>query len=446
MTTDTLPIAPTDPRPSGPPDLPEPAVNRTAPLWSRRVLSDSWYGFSAFPLALVAFVLAVSGFALGVSTLVIWVGFPILVGTVLATRAVAAWERTRLRSWQGREVSTPEYLHAGPGASRVRRALTPLRDVQSWLDLLWSGTGLVTATFAFSVVLVWWAAAAGGLTYWFWQRWLPQPDGTLASLLGLGEGRGPEIVLNTVFGVVAVLTLPAVVRFAAWAHAALAMTLLDSRAELQAELRRVTGARTAAQVAEVDALRRLERDIHDGPQQRLVRLSMDLGRARRQVDDDPELAREILDGALEQARETVAELRQLSRGIAPPLLVDRGLAPALAELAARHTTTVDLHVDVPTDLPDAVQTAAYFVVSEALTNVAKHAGARTVRVRVQLEAQPEGDQVVVEVLDDGVGGAHPAKGRGLAGLQVRVAALGGNLDLRSPAGGPTVLAARIPRG
>lgn len=410
----------------------------------RRLLPDTVYALSAFPIALVAFVVGVTGFAVGVSTLIVWVGLPVLVGTVMAARAFAGLERIRLRRWQGRDVSSPDYLSAGPGAGRVRRSLVPLRDVQSWLDMLWSGTGLVTGTFAFSVALTWWAAAAGGLTYWFWQRWLPEPDSSLASILGLGEGRGPEIMLNSVFGVVAVLTLPWAVRFAAWTHASLATTLLDSRAELQAELRRALGARTAAQAAEVDALRRLERDIHDGPQQRLVRLSMDLGRAKRQMGTDPGRAEEIIDSALEQARETVAELRALSRGIAPPLLVDRGLAAALAEVAARHTGDVALRVEVPEDLGATIDTTVYFVVSEALTNVAKHAVADTVNVDVLASDGPQGS-VEVTVRDDGRGGAALAKGRGLAGLATRLQAVGGVLEVDSPTGGPTVVRARIPR-
>ena len=155
--------------------------------------------------------------------------------------------------------------------------------------------------------------------------------------------------------------------------------LLSSRAELQQEVRRVEGGRDAAREAEAASLRRLERDIHDGPQQRLVRLTMDLGRARRQLADDPERASETIDAALLQARETVDELRSLSRGIAPPLLVDRGLTAALGELTVRSEVPVEATIDVPHTLPPHVETAVYFVVAEALTNVAKHSERRPVR-------------------------------------------------------------------
>ena len=178
------------------------------------------------------------------------------------------------------------------------------------------------------------------------------------------------------------LTLPWAVRLVTAIHASLAWVLLSSRAELQHEVARVEGGRDAARVAEAESMRRLERDIHDGPQQRLVRLTMDLGRAKRQVADDPERAAATIDEALAQARETVAELRSLSRGIAPPLLVDRGLAAALEEMLAQSVVPVESRIDVPAQLPPHVETAVYFVVAEALTNVAKHSGAASATVSV----------------------------------------------------------------
>jgi signal transduction histidine kinase len=231
-------------------------------------------------------------------------------------------------------------------------------------------------------------------------------------------------------------------RFAAALHGGLAHLLLSSRAELQQEVRRVEGGRDAARAAEAASLRRLERDIHDGPQQRLVRLQMDLGRIKKQLAEDPVLASRTVDAAMLQARETVDELRSLSRGIAPPLLVDRGLAAALGELTVRSEVPVEATVDVPDQLPPHVETAVYFVVAEARTNVAKHSGATRASVGVWLE----NGGVEVRVEDDGVGGAHPAKGSGLAGLQQRVLAADGRLEVSSPAGGPTVVNAWLPSG
>ena len=426
--------------------LPAPAWSEpTRPRGVRRFFLDSGYAFSAFFFALPAFVLVIVVLALGIGLTVLVGGVLVLWAAVMVARGFARFERIRLRGMLGKQAATPAYLSPRPEDSFWRKALLPLRDAQSWLDVVWCVVGLVTGTLAFALAVAWWSAAAGGVTYWFWERWLPydpQDNTTLAELIGLGEGRHPEIVLNSVIGAFALLTLPLVMRFAAAVHGSLAHVMLSSRAELQQEVRRVEGGRDAARVAEADSLRRLERDIHDGPQQRLVRLTMDLGRARRQLTEDPDRASETIDAALLQARETVDELRSLSRGIAPPLLVDRGLTAALGELTVRSEVPVEATIDVPDDLPPHVETAVYFVIAEALTNVAKHSEATRTSVGVWME----NGGVEVRIEDDGVGGAHLAKGSGLAGLQQRVVAADGRLELSSPEGGPTVVSAFIPVG
>ncbi|MQW74604.1 sensor histidine kinase [Nocardioides sp. dk4132] len=411
------------------------------PSGVRRVLAESGYALSAFVLALPAFVLVVVDLALGVGLSVLVGGVLLIaVGTQVA-RGFARLERYRQRVMLARTAATPAYLCAPQGAGIWRRGMTALRDPQSWLDVVWCVVGLVTATLAFAVTLLWWAVALGGLSYWAWQVFLPaQDNGGLAELLGLGDGRLAESLLNLAIGAVAALTLPYAVRLVTLLHAGTARVLLSSRADLQAEVRRAADGRSAARAAEAASLRRLERDIHDGPQQRLVRLSMDLGRARRQLERDPEAVAGTIDGALEQARETVEELRRLSRGIAPPLLVDRGLQVALEDLAARSAVPVEATVQAPAQLSPHVETTAYFVASEALTNVAKHSAASGAR----LEVRTEDGALLVRVADDGAGGAHPAKGLGLAGLAQRVAAAEGRLEVDSPVGGPTVVTARIP--
>jgi signal transduction histidine kinase len=433
--------------------LPMTQTSPSAPAWRepvpprgvRRVLYDSAYAFSAFFLALPALVVVVTDLALAIGLSVLIGGVLLLWVAVMVARGFARFERIRLRGMLGKAAETPAYVCPRPEDGFWRKALTPLRDAQSWLDVMWCLVGLVTGTLAFALVVTWWAAMAGGLTYWFWQRWIPydpQDNTTLASLIGLGDGRETESWLNLGIGVFALLTLPLAMRLAAGVHGSLAHVLLSSRAELQHQVQRVEDGRSAARAAEADSLRRLERDIHDGPQQRLVRLSMDLGRAKRQLAEDPERAGETIDAALLQARETVDELRSLSRGIAPPLLVDRGLAAALGELSVRSEVPVEATVDLPTALPPHVETAVYFVVAEALTNVAKHSGATRASVGVWLEH----GGVEVRVEDDGVGGAHLAKGSGLAGLQQRVLAGDGRLEVSSPAGGPTVVNAWLPVG
>jgi signal transduction histidine kinase len=423
-------------------NTPEPASARPAerPTVLRRLALDTAYNLSALPLAIIGFVVVVTGIAVGVGLLVIWVGLAVLAGTLFAMRGLAHLERLRLRNLQLRSAPSPIYRVAAPDAGPIRKVLTPLRDPQSWLDSLWGVAGFVTGIIAFVFTVTWWAGALGGLSYWFWQKYLPNDDTTLVELMGIGHGQRAESALYLAFGVIFVLTLPAAIRAVSVTHGGLASALLSSRAELQAEVRRVAGSRESAHRAEADSLRRLERDIHDGPQQRLVRLTMDLGRARKQMADDPERASEAIESALAQARETVDELRSLSRGIAPPLLVDRGLRVALEEMLRGSVVPVQPTIDVPDHLPPHVETAVYFVVSEALTNVAKHSGAQQAWVSV-IAAD---DAVTVVVEDDGIGGAHESKGLGLAGLRQRLAGVDGVLGVTSPAGGPTVLEARIP--
>jgi signal transduction histidine kinase len=233
------------------------------------------------------------------------------------------------------------------------------------------------------------------------------------------------------------------VRLAALTSAQFSRALLSGLADVQHRISDLSEQRDSAVSAEATALRRLERDIHDGPQQRLVRLAMDLGRARQQLDTDPGAARTTIEEALGQTRETLDELRALSRGIAPPILVDRGLPAALQALAARGVVPVRLSVDAALGrLPAVIESTAYFVVAEALANVAKHSRASACGV----EVGRSGGRLVVRVLDDGTGGAHVAKGHGLAGLTDRVRAAGGTLAVLSPAGGPTEIRAELPCG
>lgn len=421
---------------------PSPLDTPAAPRGVRRVLMDSGYNLTAFAIGLLALVVVITLVALGFGLLVIVGGVLVLSLGAVVARGFATLERQRLRGMLGNDAPSPRYLRSQPGDGFWRRALTPVRDPQSWLDVVWSLVSWITGTFAFSLAVLWWAGTLTGLTYWLWQRWLPDNDEAtgLAELLGFGDGAFADSLLNLALGVVFLVTLPVVMRFGATVHASLASVLLCSRAALQEEVARVEGGRDAARMAEAESLRRLERDIHDGPQQRLVRLTMDLGRAKRQVAEDPEQAASRIEDALAQARETVAELRSLSRGIAPPLLVDRGLRAALEEMTTQSVVPVATRVEVSDDLPPHVETAVYFLVSEALTNIAKHSGAAAADVAV---VEHEG-AISMRIEDDGVGGAHPAKGRGLAGLEQRLRAVDGTLAVDSPEGGPTVLTAEIP--
>ena len=231
-----------------------------------------------------------------------------------------------------------------------------------------------------------------------------------------------------------------VVTLAAVAQAALARLLLDPReAQLAAEVADLRRSRVDLVDAFETERRRIERDLHDGVQQRLVALTMTLGRAELDVPEGPGLA--AVQAAHRQAEEALAELRGTIRGIHPQVLVDHGLAAAVHELADRADVPVTVDIRLPERLPPPVEQAAYFVVSEALTNVARHSGAR----RAGVHAWLRDDTFVLTVEDDGAGGATAAgAGTGLAGLGVRLEALGGTLRVTSPAGGPTEVRMECP--
>lgn len=201
---------------------------------------------------------------------------------------------------------------------------------------------------------------------------------------------------------------------------------------------------TQARDATVDSVeaerRRIERDLHDGPQQRLVSIAMDLGMARDALDRDPDQARALLDQAHSASKEAIVEIRNVARGIAPPILLDRGLDAAVSALAARSSVPVSVDVTAMDRLDPAIEAIAYFCVSEALTNVAKHSGAASASVRLR----HDDGRVVVTVVDDGQGGADPGRGTGLHGLRQRVGAVDGTVSVVSPPGGPTVLTASLP--
>ena len=409
---------------------------------------DTQYVLLGFPLGIVTIVLGAVGFALGLGLAVLWIGVPIMVASLMVARGFATLERARIGPVLDGRVPHPYYKKRRDG-SRVRRVLTPLTDAQSWLDLLHAVFRFIPSTIAFCFVIVWWAATLGGLSWALWGWSIPNgpDDQDLPDLLGIGSAYSTRIVFYLVIGAFFALTLYPVVRGAALLEALFARALLSGVHELRAQVAEANAAREVAQAqkaaavsAEATALRRLERDIHDGPQQRLVRLAMDLGRAEQQFTSDPDAARATLAEALTQTRETLDELRALSRGIAPPILVDRGLQAALTALAGRCTVPVDLDAPPIERLDPAVESTAYFVVAEALTNVAKHSRASEVQVSVQRIATG----LLVTVSDDGVGGASLAKGHGLAGLDVRVRAAGGVLAVDSPVGDGTRLTAALP--
>ncbi|WP_405784259.1 histidine kinase [Streptomyces sp. NBC_00859] len=285
------------------------------------------------------------------------------------------------------------------------------------------------------VVCAWGAGFAGVFVFsWIWA--LPL-DARLPGWTG-------QYVLLTVFGVLLLLLTPwlaaAVARLDVSAAAAL---LGPNRAkELERRVENLAESRAGVVDAADAERRRIERDLHDGAQQRLVSLAMNLGIARAALTDLPPEARQVIDEAHREAKEAIEELNNLVRGLHPAVLDDRGLDAALSGIAARAPLPVDLTVEIGRRPTPTVEAVAYFVVSEALANVAKHARARWVSV----ELRSRGDLLRINVVDDGRGGADPSGGTGLAGLAQRVGSVDGTFSINSPAGGPTVITVELPCG
>jgi len=267
----------------------------------------------------------------------------------------------------------------------------------------------------------------------------------LGSLGGVAVDSWWRVLLCSLTGVAAAVLAAALLRWLGLLRARLARALLGPArsTELAARLAAQRRARraAAARLAVADHLR-IERDLHHRAQARLTAVIMGLGRARRRLASDPEAARSLVDEAYLEAQRALDELRDLARGVQPPILTDRGLDAAIPALTAHAAVPVDVDVQVPERPAAAVESAAYYIVAEALSNVTNHARASRARVRVGRV----GDRLVVEVGDDGVGGADPADGTGLAGLADRAAALDGRLEVTSPPGGPTLVHAELPYG
>ncbi|TFD74845.1 sensor histidine kinase [Cryobacterium fucosi] len=430
-------------------------------LW-RRVPRDLGFLLPTLPVVVVAVSVLSTVFFTGTGMIAIFVGLFIVVLALYIARGFGQLELVRLR-WAGEPAITPPRWDP-PGEARtpLRTILGPLVNGHYWLYLLHGMVvNFIIGVVSWSLTIVWVTGSLGGVSYWLWGRFLPRDDGniwlydvvvdwmlpgnTLATDPFLGES-----LFQLVVGIVLLTTLPFITRGMTAVHQFAARGMLGAwRAEaLQREVADLSASRGAAVSAEDRSLRRLERDIHDGPQQRLVRLQMDLASAERRLETDPAAARGLLAEARQQAHDTLEELRALSRGLVPPILQDRGLIAGLESLAARSTIPVrlELTVDPALRLPSEIERGAYFAASELLTNAAKHSRATGIRLHLALRRVPDDDTTWLDlwVIDNGVGGAVPTEAHGLRGLDERLQGLRGMLSIDSPAGGPTAVGAHIP--
>ncbi|MFG3700333.1 sensor histidine kinase [Micromonospora sp. NPDC047620] len=351
----------------------------------------------------------------------------------LVALPVAAVERWRLRLVDTRPVEPAHRrpLAGGPGwwlRSRYAEAAT-------WRALGYAALLSTVVPVAYGVVLVLLLLIVA---------WVASPLMVSGGPLALGFGQVATAADTVPYALAGVALLPAVpylLALLASAHGAAARALLSARPATRLHAELVEVARSRARL--VDAFeaerRRIERDLHDGAQQRLVGLTLQLGLARLDLPADSPAGKAVA-GAHEQAKQLMTELRELIRGIHPQVLTDLGLPAALHELADQAPIEVTVDADLPGRPPAHVESTAYFVVAEALANVSKHSGATAATVT----ASQRGQTLAVEIHDNGQGGADPARGTGLTGLADRVSAVGGRMYLTSPAGGPTLILVELP--
>ncbi len=428
-----------------------PALGGGRELLRAPVSAATWRAVSqatiGFPVLLAAGIVAMVMIPLSVGLAVLGVGIPMLLVTLLAARWAAPVERARLAVQLGVEIPPAQYPRT-PGRGWWASCWAVLTDARSWAHL---GYALVGLWLNLAQVIVAWGVGGWSVAALAAPAWLLR-DGS--------DGRAAGLV---VLGVLGVWVWALASQGLALVHVRLARSTLGqtgsaaavaaARAQAQAAQAQAAQAqeraqhldetRTRAVGAADDDRRRIERDLHDGAQQRLVALGVELGSAKRAAATDPDAAAAALDHAHREVKETLAELRDLVRGIHPAVLTDRGLDAALSAIAARNPVPVRVDVPDPQSLAlasPAAQAAAYFVAAEALTNTARHSGAAQVHVRAEVVA----GLLRLQIIDDGHGGAVARPGGGLDGLRSRVEALDGTFRLDSPVGRGTRLTMEVP--
>jgi signal transduction histidine kinase len=397
----------------------------------------------ALPFGLVGGLLPLVLTVAGLGTSVVWIGVPILMFTTSLWRGFATLERRWMRLTMG--VGIPSPYRPRPDATLFRRWLAKVRDPATWRDIAYLLLRLPLCLVEVVVTVVLWAYSLALVLLPIYAPLLPP-----SAYVNLPNLAGHMVTVHTVsqtlpyagagvlFLALSVLVTPSFVQFQALVATVLLGPTRAARLAVRADHLQASRAR-GVDAAEAER-RRIERDLHDGAQQRLVAVAMTLGRARNKLADDPDSARLLIDEAHADAKQAVAELRDLARGIYPAVLGDRGLDAALSALAARCPVRVRVEVDALPRPPAAVESTAYFIVAETLTNVAKHSDATAVEVTVRRT----GDTVTVRVTDNGHGGAGLRPGGGLAGLADRAATIDGVMSVSSPPGGPTVITAELP--
>ena len=407
----------------------------------------TWSANAAIALGLVvgvgAFATILTVTSVGFTTLLAGVGIVFIALAIEGSRLVARIERRRAFIGETVRPAAHPYRPLRGGVLDILRA--EFADENRWRDVLYVAINLPLSIIEFVVAATAWILALSLLTMPIWYDavqgaslpWFLEP---------VASHDAPVILLRTLVGVALLPVAASLSQLVMALHRGVVSGLIcttESR-ELRRQVETLRKSWSAVLDVEASELHRIERDLHDGAQQRLVMLTIDLGLASERIDTDPAAAKQLILEGQEQAREALAEIRHLVRGVAPSILLDRGLVPALASITGRGSvpTVLVSDLDPGERLPPATERAAYFVVTEALANVAKHSGAQHCEVR----CKREGSRLIVEVWDDGAGGARIEPEGGLAGLASRIDGVDGTFSVSSPPGGPTVVRAEIPLG
>ncbi|MGW4030300.1 sensor histidine kinase [Streptomyces sp. NPDC004838] len=424
-------------------DLMVPAALR-APF-ERRTWREFWYLMLSLPVSVILFSFAITAISLSAGLLITFVGIPVLAAGLAGCRAFGSLERSRARALLHVDVDDPE-----PVRARTNGVMSwvggVLKSGSSWRHLLYALIHFPWAVTAFTITLSLWAAGWSMLLYPLW-KWVLPKYGDTPGIQIYGDGAGNGFYLDTPFeiaitsaaGLGLVLLTAWLIRGFAYVDRVMVTGLLgpSTLATRVVELESDRG--VVVDTAAAD-LRRIERDLHDGAQARLVALAMDLGLAKEKLLEDPDAAAAMVDEAHGEVKIALQELRDLARGIHPAVLTDRGLDAALSSIASRCTVPVTVEVDLPFRPAPAIEGIAYFTVSELLQNVSKHAQAR----KASVDVWQSDNRLMLQVTDDGRGGAGVTSGSGLAGLTERLDAVDGILAIDSPVGGPTTVTAELP--
>ncbi|WP_406421459.1 sensor domain-containing protein [Streptomyces sp. NBC_00873] len=432
---------------SGPEDHPPvkhvvPAVLR-APF-EARAWREFGYLLLSLPISTVVFGLAVTLTSASAGLLITFLGIPLLAGTLAMCRGIGALERLRARGLLRLQVADPAPVRGRTGGL-MSWVGAVLKSGASWRHLLYALLHFPWAVFAFTVSLTFWANGWAALTYPLWQWVFPAYAG-VGGIQLYGDATHDvyldspfELAVTSAFGLILVLVTPWIIRGLTSVDRVMVYGLLGP-SRLASRVSELESDRGVVVDTAAADLRRIERDLHDGAQARLVALAMDLGLAKEKLTQDPETAARMVDEAHGEVKVALQELRDLARGIHPAVLTDRGLDAALSAIASRCTVPVTVEVDLASRPAQAIEGIAYFTVSELLQNVSKHAYATRATVDVWRTA----DRLMLQVTDNGRGGADLSAGSGLAGLTERLDAVDGILVVDSPVGGPTRVTAELP--